>query len=29
MEKVAFVGSYDKTDMLLYMAKILTILNKK
>lgn len=29
MEKVAFVGSYDKTDMLLYMAKILTIINKK
>lgn len=29
MEKVAFIGSYDKTDMLLYMAKILTILKKK
>ena len=29
MEKIAFVGSYDKTDLLLYMAKILTILNKK
>lgn len=29
MNKVAFVGSYDKTDMLLYMAKLLTIVNKK
>lgn len=29
MKKVAFVGSYDKTDMLLYMAKLLTIANKK
>ena len=29
MERVAFVGSYDKTDMLLYIAKILTILKKK
>lgn len=29
MEKVAFIGCYDKTDMLLYMAKILVILNKK
>ena len=29
MKKVAFVGSYDKTDMILYMAKILTIANKK
>lgn len=29
MNKIAFVGSYDKTDMLLYMAKILTILSKK
>ncbi len=29
MQKIAFIGSYDKTDMLLYMAKILTILNKK
>lgn len=29
MKKVAFVGSYDKTDMILYMAKLLTIANKK
>lgn len=29
MNKIAFIGSYDKTDMLLYMAKLLTILNKK
>ena len=29
MNKIAFIGSYDKTDMLLYMAKLLTIVNKK
>lgn len=29
MNKIAFVGSYDKTDMILYMAKALTILKKK
>ncbi len=29
MNKIAFVGSYEKTDMILYMAKILTITNKK
>ena len=29
MKKIAFVGSYDKTDMILYMAKLLTIANKK
>ncbi len=29
MEKIAFVGSYDKTDMLIYIAKILTVLGKK
>lgn len=29
MNKIAFIGSYDKTDMLLYMAKTLTILKKR
>lgn len=29
MDKYVFIGSYDKTDMLLYIAKTLTILNKK
>lgn len=29
MKKYVFVGSYDKTDMLLYAAKILTLMNKK
>ena len=29
MEKIAFIGSYDKTDMLIYVAKILTIIGKK
>lgn len=29
MEKYAFIGGYDKADMLLYIAKILTALNKK
>ena len=29
MKKVAFIGAYDKTDMLIYLAKILTLMNKK
>lgn len=29
MEKIAFIGSYDKADMITYIAKILTIMNKK
>lgn len=29
MEKVAFIGSYDKADLIMYIAKILTILGKK
>ena len=29
MEKVAFIGGYDKIDMIFYVAKILTILGKK
>lgn len=29
MKKNVFIGSYDKTDMLLYVAKILTLLGKK
>lgn len=29
MNKIAFIGSYDKADMLLYIAKMLTILNKR
>lgn len=29
MEKIAFIGGYDKTDMLLQIAKILTVLKNK
>ena len=29
MKKIAFIGSYDKTDFLLYIAKIMTIAGKK
>lgn len=29
MKKIGFIGAYDKTDLILYVAKILTILNKK
>lgn len=29
MKKYAFIGAYDKTDMLLYAAKILTLMGKK
>lgn len=29
MKKYVFIGAYDKTDMLLYVAKILTLMGKK
>ena len=29
MEKSVFIGSYDKTDMLIFVAKILTLMGKK
>ena len=29
MKKIAFVGSYEKTDFLLYVAKIMTVLGKR
>ena len=29
MEKVGFVGAFDKTDLLIYIAKILTVLGKR
>lgn len=29
MKKYVFIGAYDKTDMLIYIAKILTLMNKK
>lgn len=29
MDKIAFIGSYDKADLMIYVAKILTFLNKK
>ena len=29
MKKIVFIGSYDKTDLLLYVAKILTMMGKK
>ena len=29
MKKIAFIGSYDKIDMLIYVAKILSNMNKK
>ena len=29
MKKIAFIGGYDKTDLIIYIAKILTILGKK
>ncbi len=28
MEKIAFIGSYDKTDMITYVARLLTIMGK-
>ena len=29
MKKVGFIGAYDKIDLIIYVAKILTTLNKK
>lgn len=29
MKKCVFIGTYDKTDMLIYVAKILTLMGKK
>lgn len=29
MIKIGFIGAYNKTDMMMYAAKILTVLNKK
>ena len=29
MEKVAFIGSYDKTDMITYIGRVLTIMGKR
>ena len=29
MKEIGFIGAYDKTDLMLYIAKILTILKKK
>ena len=29
MQKIAFIGSYDKADMMLYVGKILSIMGKK
>jgi hypothetical protein len=29
MEKVAFIGGYDKMDLILYISKILTVFGKK
>ena len=29
MKKIGFIGAYDKTDLILYVAKILTVLDKK
>lgn len=29
MKKIGFIGAYDKTDLILYVAKILTVLKKR
>lgn len=29
MKKIGFIGAYDKTDLIVYVAKILTVLQKK
>ncbi len=29
MEEIAFIGGYDKTDLVLYIARILTVLKKR
>lgn len=29
MKKIGFIGAYDKTDLIVYISKILTVLNKR
>lgn len=29
MKTISFIGAYDKTDLLLYLAKIFTTMGKK
>ena len=29
MKKIGFIGAYDKIDLIIYIAKILTVLKKK
>ena len=29
METIGFIGSYDKTDLIIYIAKVLTVMGKK
>ena len=29
MKKIGFIGAYDKTDLIVYVAKILTTLDQK
>lgn len=29
METIGFIGSYDKTDLIIYIAKVLTVIGKK
>lgn len=29
MDKIGFVGAYDKTDVILYIAKIISLIEKK
>lgn len=29
MKKIGFIGAYDKTDLIIYIAKILTTLKRK
>ena len=29
MKKIGFIGAYDKIDLVIYIAKILTVLGKK
>ena len=29
MKKIGFIGAYDKTDLLLNLAKILTVMNNR
>lgn len=29
MKVIGFIGAYDKTDFMIYVAKVLTVLGKK